>query len=308
MYINNKLRDLVYENNLRIGFWDNIRTYKEFIKNLLGEFDETMAELMSGRAPTEVYFKKGNKPEGAPTELADIIIYILDYFGGSEPKIDIDEKFLETPDEYYENMKHYEKTRKKEPWKYFIEIRDACNHYIALSSYSEALHGNEIYKDNDGKLHGVSIELHHVIKLILEFCDIYGIDMEKELIDKINYNSTRPRDYRKMGNPTLLEEDFTKVFNEMLIQGYGMYKETDDIAKQRSSINSKVIGKRKARQQAYIIEVDGTLNSSDLTMFNDDELKELTNNSSLSDIKRKVILEELERRKNINDNHFKYKK
>lgn len=81
-----------------------------------------------------------------------------------------------------------------------------------------------IYKDNDDKLHGFSIELHHVIKLILEFCDIYGIDMEKELIDKINYNSTRLRDYRKMGNSILLEEDSTKVFNEMLIQGYGMYK------------------------------------------------------------------------------------
>lgn len=166
----------------------------------------------------------------------------------------------------------------------------------------------EVYKDNDGKLHGVSIELHHVIKIILEFCEIYGIDMEKELIDKINYNSTGPRDYRKMGKTSLLEEDSTKVFNEMLIQGYGMYQETNEIAKQRSYINSKVIGKRKARQQAYIIEVDGTLNSSDLTMFNDDELKELANNSSFSDIKRKVILEELERRKNINDNHFKYEK
>ena len=43
-------------------------------------------------------------------------------------------------------------------------------------------------------------------------------------------------------------------------------------------------------------------------MFNDDELKELANNSSFSDIKRKVILEELERRKMINSNHFKYKK
>lgn len=33
-------------------------------------------------------------------------------------------------------------------------------------------------------------------------------------------------------------------------------KKTDEIARQRSFINSKVIGKRKARQQAYIIEVD----------------------------------------------------
>ena len=114
MYINNKLRDKVYRNNLEHGFWDNIRPYDEFIKNLLGEFAETEEELWSGRKPTEVYFKKGNKPEGAPTELADIIIFILDYFGGSEPQIDVDEVFLETPDKYYKNPEHYEETRKIE--------------------------------------------------------------------------------------------------------------------------------------------------------------------------------------------------
>lgn len=43
-------------------------------------------------------------------------------------------------------------------------------------------------------------------------------------------------------------------------------------------------------------------------MFNNDELKELASNSNFSDIKRKIILEELERRKNINSNYFKYKK
>lgn len=48
----------------------------------------------------------------------------------------------------------------------------------------------EVYKDNDGKLHGVSIELHQVIKIILEFCDIYGIDMEKEKpVNKLYYRS-----------------------------------------------------------------------------------------------------------------------
>lgn len=308
MYINNKLRDLVYNNNLRIGFWDNVRSYEEFINNIKGEFDETMEELMSGRPITEIYFKKGNKPEGAPTELADIIIFILDYFGGSEPKIDIDEEFLQAPDKYYKNNKHYEETRKKEPWKYFIEIKDVCNHYLSLSVYSNVLHNNRVYIDENGSKHGVPIELHNVIKLILEFCDIYGINMEKELIDKINYNSTRPRDYRKMGNSDLLEVSYDKVYNEMLQQGYGMYKETDDVVNQRKHINTVVESKRKERQKAFIIENEEVFSSKDLSIFNDEELRELVN--CVDGIKKEIILTELmNREKNIDliNNSHKFK-
>lgn len=248
MYINNELRDLVYRNNLQHGFWDNIRPYEEFVNNLIGEFQETTEELRSGRKPTEVYFKKGNKPEGAPTELADIIIFILDYFGGSEPQIDIDETFLETPDQYYRNPEYYEKTRKKEPKEYFIEIEEACRDHISMSALHHVLHGNEEYTDESGTKRSVSQELHSVIKLVLEFCDIYGIDMEKELIDKINYNNSRPKDYRKIGNEELLETDPNKVFRQLLSKGYGMYKETDAVVEERKRVNDTVLGKRQARK------------------------------------------------------------
>lgn len=249
MYINNELRDLVYKNNLVHGFWDNIRPYDEFMKNLLGEFEETLVELTSGRKPTEVYFKKGNKPEGAPTELADIIIFILDYFGGSEPKIDVDSEFLETPNQYYKNPKYYEEARKKEAWKYFIEIRDACRNHISMSGLHYMLHDNDTYTDDSGRRVSVSLELHAVIKLILEFCDIYGIDMEKELIDKINYNNSRPKDYRKMGKSTLLETDYDKVYNELLSKGYGAYKYTDEVVRERKIVNERVLDKRMERKR-----------------------------------------------------------
>lgn len=248
MYINNELRDLVYKNNLLHGFWDNIRPYEEFAKNLSDEFEEAMHELMSKRKPTETYYSN-NKLEGAPTELADIIIFILDYFGGSEPQIDIDENFLETPDEYYKNPQYYEQARKKEPWKYFLEIEDICKDEIAMSALSYALHKNNIYVDESGKKRGVSIELHRIIKLVLEFCDIYGIDMQKNLIDKINYNNSRPKDYRKIGKEELLETDERKVFTEMLRKGYGMYKETDDVIAERNKINQTVCKKRETRKK-----------------------------------------------------------
>lgn len=249
MYINNKLRDLVYRNNLQHGFWDNIRTYKEFMQNLFGEFNETEEELWSGRKPTEVYFRDGNKPEGAPTELADIIIFILDYFGGSEPQIDVDEAFLDTPDKYYKNLEHYERARKIEPRKYFMDIKKACRNHISMSAFHHLLHGNEPYIDESGIERSVSLELHAVIKLILEFCDIYEIDMEKELVDKINYNNSRPKDYRKMGQEELLETDPNKVFRQLLSKGWGMYKETDAVVAERQKVNDTVLGKRKAREE-----------------------------------------------------------
>ena len=249
MYINNELRDLVYRNNLQHGFWDNIRSYDEFVNNLLGELQEAEEELTSGRKPTEVYFEKGNKPEGAPTELADIIIFILDYFGGSEPQIDVDEVFLQTPDKYYKNFEHYEKARKIEPRKYFIDIKKACRNHISMSAFHHLLHGNELYVDESGRPRSVSMELHAVIKLVLEFCDIYGIDMERELIDKINYNNTRPKDYRKMGQAELLETDPNKVFRTLLSKGWGMYKETDSVVAERQKINNTVLRKRKAREE-----------------------------------------------------------
>ena len=93
MYINNKLRDLVFYNNLLHGFWDNVRSYEKFVENVFGEFEEVLEELQT-HEPTEVYSKDGVKPEGAPTELADIVIFILDYFGGSSPQIDVDEAYL----------------------------------------------------------------------------------------------------------------------------------------------------------------------------------------------------------------------
>lgn len=298
MYINNELRDKAYNIALRLGFWDNVKTYHEFIENLLGEFDEALDELMNGKSPTEVYYKSG-KPEGAPTELADILIFILDYAGGSVPKIEIDEAFLEAPDNYYKNIAHYERTRKIEPWKYFLEVKDICKKYASLSILSHALYGNNIYEDESGNKHGVPIELHKIIKHILAFCDIYGIDMEHELIAKLNYNSTRPRDYRKMGSSELLETNPNKVLTEMLGKGFGMYNSVDDIITHRQKTNAKVLQKRKDKLKAYILEDSIDLNHDILAIFSDNELIDIANNPNLSDNKKNAIINELNKREEL---------
>ena len=61
---------------------------------------EALEEYRNGRIPTEIYYD-GDKPEGIPIELADVIIRILDYCG--KEKIDIGQAL---------NIKHeYNKTR-----------------------------------------------------------------------------------------------------------------------------------------------------------------------------------------------------
>ena len=93
-------------------------------------------------------------------------------------------------------------------------------------------------------------ELHIVIKLILEFCEIYGIDMEKELIKKIEYNNSRPIGYRQIGDG-LLETDYNKVYNELLKMGHGYYKLIDDILKERERLNNEVLKKREERKKLF---------------------------------------------------------
>ena len=252
MYINNQLRDTVYRNNLLHGFWDNARTYGEFVHNILGELDEAMAEFDSGHGPKEVYYKKGNKPEGVPTELADVIIFILDYFGGSEPPIDIDEDFLQKPADYYKNNGYYEQIRSSEAPShyYFMHTRQQCRDHISLSWADYQMHGNESFVADNGETVGVKEELHEVIRQILAYCDIFEINMEKELIDKINYNNSRPKDYRKMGQAELLETDPQKIEQGLLRHGLGWYKLAGDFAKENAARNDIVLGKRSARKEA----------------------------------------------------------
>ena len=246
MYINNYLRDLIFHNNLLHGFWDNVRTYEAFVENVFGEFEEVLEELRD-HDPTEVYTKDGIKPEGVPTELADIVIFILDYFGGSNPQIDVDEKYLLTEDKYYKNLEYYEKARNKSAIKYFNDVYKECQAHLSKSLYYHVIHQNKVFIDEDGNKKGVPLELHFVIKRILEVCDVFKIDFERELRAKIAFNNSRPKDYRKIGSTELLNTDRDSVYSEMLKSGFGMYKDVDKIVAFREKINEDVIAKRNAR-------------------------------------------------------------
>jgi NTP pyrophosphatase (non-canonical NTP hydrolase) len=68
-----------YSNSVDHGFWDGVHhNIDQKLMLIVGEVTEAHEEIRSGHAPTDVYFSDTGKPEGVPTELADIIIRVLD--------------------------------------------------------------------------------------------------------------------------------------------------------------------------------------------------------------------------------------
>ena len=104
---------------------------------------------------------------------------------------------------------------------------------------------NMLLKIIDENVKGVPLELHFVLKRILEVCEVFGINFEKELIDKIRFNGSRPAKYRIVGDSELLETDYEKVHQELLKAGFGMYKQIDEIIKARSLKNAEVLKNRE---------------------------------------------------------------
>lgn len=88
----------VGENAVNHGWWDDERTFGELIALCHSELSEALEEYRRGKKPDEVYFTCTNpgegcgvlatecnsdcdylgKPEGIPTELADVVIRVFD--------------------------------------------------------------------------------------------------------------------------------------------------------------------------------------------------------------------------------------
>ena len=84
----------VHENAKAHGWWDDeTRSFAELIALCHSELSEALEEYRKGRFPHETYQSADGKPEGIPSELADVIIRIFDMCGHYD--IDIEAAIFE---------------------------------------------------------------------------------------------------------------------------------------------------------------------------------------------------------------------
>lgn len=96
----------------------------------------------------------------------------------------------------------YENSKKHGFWEKEKNFGDVISlmHSELSEAYEEYRHNkglNETYYEEDGKPCGIPSELADTVIRIFDFCGGYNIDLEKIILEKMQYNESRPYKHNK---------------------------------------------------------------------------------------------------------------
>lgn len=192
----NALRDEVFAINKANGWHDEKRAFGELIALVHSEVSEALEDYRNGKAINEVWYEYKRKelfgeefheilisdeptelgmygeivvlgkPCGIPSELADIVIRILDICGLYGWNLD--------------NLSG-------QPNELMIAQNFGTNLTIMHMHLSDAFRNREIDRDSDA----AAVELLNTICIVEEMCKREEIDLDKIIREKLEYNKTR---------------------------------------------------------------------------------------------------------------------
>jgi NTP pyrophosphatase (non-canonical NTP hydrolase) len=176
----NQLAKQIHQNNKQKGFWDNERSNSELLMLVICELAEAVEADRKGRYAnrTQMYAAlRTNKDfvtyfeyfikDTFEDEMADAIIRLLDMAAARGIELSTNIGFIET-----EGTKIYKQISKIEAIFEIVHIV----YYIGVAS-----------------LKGINF----VLNTLFQMCKHWGIDIEWHIMQKIQYNKTRPHKHGK---------------------------------------------------------------------------------------------------------------